>query len=121
MVLSFSWVGAHWGISGVAAGVVVALAVHYVLLTTLGLRVARVSGRDYVLAHRSALLLGAAVFVQAWIALTSARAAHLPAWASLIIVAVSTCAATAVLIRWVPMSVLGAEGIWFRHALAGRS
>ena len=121
MVLSFAWLGTQWGISGVAAGVVVALGVHYLLLTTLGLRVARLTARDYVLAHRSALLLSGAVFVQAWIAVSSARAAHLPAWASLTIVALSTCAASAALIRWVPRSVLGAEGIWLRHALAGRS
>lgn len=118
MVLAFSWFGTRWGISGVAAGVVAALGVHYLLLTTLGLRVARLSPRDYVAAHRSALLLSGAIFLQAWIAIAGARAAQLPPWAGLTIVALSTCAATAALIRWVPISVLGAEGIWFRHALA---
>jgi PST family polysaccharide transporter len=118
MVLSLAWVGTRWGISGVAAGVVVALAVHYLLITALGLRVTGVTLRDFLLAHRSALLLSAAVFVQAWIAITSARAGALPAWASLMIVALSTCVTVGSLIRWMPLSVLGSEGIWFRRALA---
>jgi PST family polysaccharide transporter len=118
MVLSFCWLGTRWGISGVAAGVVAALGVHYLLLTTLGLRVARLTIREYVLAHRPALLLGGAVFVQAWIALSGARAGHLAPWASVAIVGLSTCVTTAALIRWIPVSVLGAEGLWFRQSLA---
>jgi PST family polysaccharide transporter len=118
LVLSLAWLGTGWGISGVAGGVVAALAVHYLLLTTLGLRVARLNVRDYLLAHRAALLLSAAVFVPAWIAVTAARAAHLPAWGSLTIVAIPTGLTAAALIAWVPNAVLGAEGIWLRHALA---
>lgn len=117
MVLSFAWVGTRWGISGVAGGVVAALAVHYLLLTTLGLRVTHLTFRDYLLAHRSALLLSGPVFVQAWIAIASARAGGLPAWATLAVVVLSTCVTVGALIRWVPLSVLGTDGIWFRQAL----
>jgi len=118
LVLSLGWLGTRWGIGGVAAGVVAALAVHYLLLTSLGLRVARLTARDYVLAHRSALRLSAAVFVQAWIAVTGARGGDLPAWGCLTIVALSTCLTTVALIRWLPGSTLGAEGTWLRHSLA---
>jgi O-antigen/teichoic acid export membrane protein len=118
MVLSFSWLGTPWGLEGVAVGVVAALGVHYVLLTTLGLRVARLTIRDYLFAHGPAVLLTSAVFVQAWVATETARGLHIPAGANLTIVALSTCLTTAALIRCVPTRVLGAEGIWFRQSLA---
>jgi PST family polysaccharide transporter len=117
MVLVLAWVGTRWGISGVAAGVVAALGVHYLLLTTLGLRIAHLTVRDYLLAHRSALVLGGAVLVQAWIAITSARAAGLPSGASLAIVALTTSVTVGALMRLVPSSVMGAEGIWFHQAV----
>jgi O-antigen/teichoic acid export membrane protein len=118
LVLSLGWFGTRWGVSGVAAGVVAALGVHYLLLTTLGLRVAGLTLRDFVRAHRAAAVLGGIVLVQAWIAVTTARAAHLAPWISLAVVALWTCATIAALIRWVPVAVLGAEGIWFRRSLA---
>jgi hypothetical protein len=62
-------------------------------------------------------MLGALVIVQAWIAVTLARAAHVPAWGSLAIVALTTTTTTAALVRWVPLPVLGAEGLWFRRSL----
>jgi len=119
MVLSFAWLGTRWGLAGVAGVVVAALGVHYVLLTALGLRVARLSLRDYLHAHRPALLLTAAVSLQAWLALAAVRAGHLPAWLSLALVAGSTCLTLAALIHWVPRSVLGAEVLWLRRSLAG--
>jgi O-antigen/teichoic acid export membrane protein len=118
LVLSLAWLGSGWGITGVAAGVVAALAVHYLFLTTLGLRVARLTTRDYVVAHRPALLLSAATVLPAWLTVMAARAAQVPAWGCLAIAAVPIAVTAAALIVWRPSAVLGAEGIWLRHALA---
>ncbi|HEX9821822.1 MAG TPA: lipopolysaccharide biosynthesis protein [Methylomirabilota bacterium] len=118
MVVSFAWVGTGWGIDGVAVGVVAALSVHYLLLTTLAMRVAGLTVRDYLGAHRSALLLAAAVSGQAWIAVAIVRALQLPGWATLAAVGLSTSLTVAALIRWLPTPVLGTEGIWFRRSLA---
>jgi O-antigen/teichoic acid export membrane protein len=117
MVLSFSWLGSPWGIEGVAVGVVVALGVHYLLLTALGLRVARLTLRDYFVSHRPAVLLASALFVQAWLALAAAHGLGTAAWGSLTVVGLSTCVTAAALIRWLPTHALGAEGLWFHQSL----
>jgi O-antigen/teichoic acid export membrane protein len=117
MVVSFAWIGTRWGLSGVALGVVIALAVHYALLTTLGLRVAGLTVGDYIRAHRSALVLTTVVFVQAWLVIAATRAGHLPAAVNLPLVGLSTAVVVAALVWWVPGSVLGADGMWFRQSL----
>lgn len=118
LVLSLAWLGTRWGINGVAGGVVVALGLHYVFLTSLGLRVARLTLRDYCLAHGPALALGVAVLVPAWAAAAAARGLAAPPWVTLGSVALSTGAVIGILVHWMPARVLGAEGIWFRRALA---
>jgi PST family polysaccharide transporter len=119
MVVSFSWFGAQWGINGVALGVVVALGVHYLLQTTLGLRVARLTVGDYLRAHRPAFVLTCALSGQAWLALATVRAMHAPGWAALPVVVLSTGLTAAALAWSVPKLILGAEGIWFRQVVAG--
>lgn len=117
MVLTFAWIGTRWSIEGVAVGIVVALGVHYLLVTTLGLRVAGLTAREYVDAHRPAVALTGAIIVQGWVARAVAGAAEAPAWADLPILALSTTLTVAALVRWAPMRVLGAEGLWFSTAL----
>jgi O-antigen/teichoic acid export membrane protein len=117
MVVSFSWLGSAWGIEGVAVGVVVALGVHYTLLTALGLRVARLTIRDYFASHRPAVLLASALLVAAWLSLAAAHGLGAAAWACLAIVGLVTGLTAAALVRWMPARMLGVEGMWFRRSL----
>jgi PST family polysaccharide transporter len=119
LVLSGAWLGTRWGIDGVAVGVVAALAVHYTLLTMLGLRVTGLTLGDYVVAHRSALLLTGLVLAQAWLVVAVARAMELSRVANLPLVGLSTAITVGALMRWAPSLVLGSDGIWFRRSLTG--
>ncbi|HXG02550.1 MAG TPA: lipopolysaccharide biosynthesis protein [Candidatus Binatia bacterium] len=118
LVLALASFGARWGLEGVAAGVVVALAVHYALLTTLGLRVAGLRLRDYFAAHGPALRLSVALVGQAWLAVTLMREAGSAPWVVLVVVATSTTLVGAGLFRRIPDHVLGAEGRWFCRSVA---
>src|SRR2546430_13521287 len=60
-VVAGAWFGRHWGIAGVALGVLGALAVNYVLMAHLGLRLAGLSWRRFWEAHLHALLTAAVV------------------------------------------------------------
>src|SRR5256884_9366467 len=59
-VLTGAWFGRAWGIDGVAAGVVGALAVNFFLMADLGLRLTRQTWRSFWDAHTPALGLAAA-------------------------------------------------------------
>lgn len=118
LVLSLSWLGTRWGLTGVAAGVVAALGVHYLLITALGMRVAGLSLRDYLGAHRPALLLAGAVLAEVSIATSGARSLDLPSWATLLLAGTATAVTVAALVRWMPARVLGADGLWLGEALA---
>jgi len=62
-VVAGAWFGRHWGIAGVALGVLGALAVNYLLMAHLGLRLAGLSWRRFGQAHLHALLTAAVVAV----------------------------------------------------------
>ena len=55
LVLSGAWTGQHWGVIGVAVGVFAALAVNFILMAELSLRIARLSWREFWRAHVPAL------------------------------------------------------------------
>src|SRR5258708_26793928 len=75
-VVAGGWFGRHWGIAGVALGVLGALAVNYLLMAHLGLRLAGLSWRRFGQAHLHALLTAAVVAV-----LVGGLAGLLRAWA----------------------------------------
>src|SRR2546430_5616533 len=60
-VVAGAWFGRHWGIAGVALGVLGALAVNYVLMAHLGLRLAGLSWHRFWEAHLHAQLTAPAI------------------------------------------------------------
>src|SRR5256885_5550822 len=66
-VLTGAWFGKTWGIAGVAAGVVGALAVNFFLMADLGLRLTRQTWRSFWDAHAPALALAAVAGLLAWV------------------------------------------------------
>ena len=56
-VLLCAYVGQSWGLAGVAAGVVVALAINFTMMAQLSLRLSGMPWRDFVQCHKAGLVL----------------------------------------------------------------
>ena len=124
-VVAGAWFGRHWGIAGVALGVLGALAVNYVLMAHLGLRLAGLSWRRFWEAHLHALLTAAVVA-----ALVGGLAPLLRAWGVPDIAVLVTAGGlglggTLLLVRAAPQVFLGADGLWLleqvRRLVSSRS
>ncbi|MGH7526523.1 MAG: lipopolysaccharide biosynthesis protein, partial [Gemmatimonadales bacterium] len=57
LVIGGAYIGRHWGITGVAAGVLLALMVNFLLMAQLSLEVCRMSWGTFWAAHRPSLLV----------------------------------------------------------------
>jgi PST family polysaccharide transporter len=60
-VLVGSWLGLQWGLSGVAAGVLIAITLNYLLAALMSLRLLKCSLRDFLTAHMPGLSLALVV------------------------------------------------------------
>jgi O-antigen/teichoic acid export membrane protein len=68
LVVAGAIVGSRWGVVGVAAGVVVSIALMYLMMARLSLRIAGLRWRDFFGAQLPGAALGALVGVSAWTA-----------------------------------------------------
>ncbi len=116
-VLTGALVGKAWGIDGVAAGVVGALAVNFFLMADLGLRLTRLPWRSFWDAHTPALALAAAAGLLAGGATVALRALGAPSL-ELLFATLAVTVGGMVLIVWsAPSLFLGPDGRWFVAAL----
>jgi O-antigen/teichoic acid export membrane protein len=117
LVAGGAWLGHRSGIAGVAAGVLGAVAVNFLLMAHLSLRMAGMSWGVFARAHREPLALGAAV---ALIAGSAAAAARTTSMSSAWIVAATAGSAVvgaAALARLAPSVFLGRDGAWMLSLL----
>jgi len=112
--------GQHWGLPGVAAGVLAAQTLHFVVTAQLGLRLTSLRPRDFAGAHRHGVLLGALVAAELVLVAAPLRDLGAPP-ASILGVAAGVLAATAlVVIRLRGGVLIGADGVWLLRQLTGR-
>jgi PST family polysaccharide transporter len=106
------WTGQQWDITGVAGMILIALAINFLLMAQLSLKLAEMTWRDFRRAHAPALRLAAlagavSAGIRALLVLTDLSST----W-----VLVGTSAAVVVsvsLVTWrLPTVFLGAEGLW---------
>lgn len=113
VVVVGAWVGAHWGVTGVAAGALVAVVFEFAVFTHLGMRTTGLQYSDIVSAHVPGFRLGTVVSVVAYCVATGLRMTDMPAAAVLggtgFVVAVSV--GLGLVRRW-PSAFLGRDGIW---------
>lgn len=119
-VLAGAVLGQHWGLFGVAAGVLAAQTLHFVVTAQLGLRLTSLSWREFAGAHRHGILLGALIATE--LVLVAAPLRELGASpASILAVAAGVLSATAlVVIRVRGGMLIGADGVWLLRNLTGR-
>jgi len=111
-VFSASFIGARWGIEGVAVGIVIALGIMYFLMAHLSLKLVEGSWKEFVGAQTPGLILAAFIAAVGFPTTLVLRASRLP---DLIILVgtITACAITAVTVALVfPRHWLGEGPMW---------
>jgi PST family polysaccharide transporter len=112
-------IGTHWGVAGVAVGVVVALGINYVSMAHLSLSTTGLSWSRFAALHFRGLVLGALLGGAAWLSADGLRA--LEASPALVLPAtlLGSCAVLGIALAVAPRHTLGGDGFWLLSALAG--
>lgn len=109
--------GQHWGLPGVACGVVSALGIHFILMAHLSLGLANMTWQSFWAAHIPGLTLTAILGPQAWAFTMLLRYADYPPIVVLMISAAGLLVTTFALLRHTPQLFLGQDGLWILQAL----
>jgi O-antigen/teichoic acid export membrane protein len=116
-VLTGALIGQHWGLPGVAGGVLAAQVVTYALVTQLCLRLTSLSVTAWAAAHVRGLVLGVFAGTGLWLLVTWLRSLGAPPAVTL-----GTClpVSAAVAIAVIRLRLVGPDGLWLLQSLAGR-
>jgi len=116
-VLTGAWMGHFWGITGVATGVLGALAFNYLMVSSLSLRMTRISWKAFVRAHVPGMLIGGIVWAAATVAVMMLRELGLPPIAVLAS-ALVFAAACAILGLLFCAPLLGPDTMWLLRTIS---
>jgi PST family polysaccharide transporter len=120
LVFGGALVGSAWGVQGVAAGIVVALAGNYALMAWLSITTTRLPWSRFLALHVRGLVVATAFGTVAFAGAEVLRAVELPALAVLL-AATAVPAVLFALAAWrLPRAVVGPEGVWLAEKLSGR-
>jgi PST family polysaccharide transporter len=119
LVIGGAWVGRFWGVPGVAAAVLLALATNYLMMAQLSLTVCRMSWGRFLGAQAPAAALALAGGVTSWALITVLRGGHLPSVVRLIAVGSVVLIGSGLLVWRLPRVFLGEEGLWMLQTAQG--
>lgn len=105
-----SIVGQHWGVAGVALGVVVAFAGNFFLMAQLSLRVTGMRWSEFATAHLPGLALAGVIGTSVWAVTEQLRDLHVPPLVLLLYVALVATAGGLLLCWLMPSLFLGRDG-----------
>ncbi|MCB9100071.1 MAG: lipopolysaccharide biosynthesis protein [Anaerolineales bacterium] len=111
-VLIGALVGQNWGITGVAIGVFIALAIYFTLMAQLTLSLLSMSWRDLLIICQPALLVTIITLAQIWLVSTVLRNLAMPP----VVVLLGSCLITGIgllILGYLnPQFLLGQDGLW---------
>jgi O-antigen/teichoic acid export membrane protein len=118
LVLAGASGGQHWGLPGVAFGVLCAIAINFLLMAQLSLSITGLTWREFWAAHRPALTL--AVTLGAEVHFLATTISHSTSYPIIVLITVIVCSSLLLwfLFRFLPDIFLGEEGIWMVRTLA---
>jgi len=117
-VLGGAFLGQHYGITGVATGVLGALLVQFVLLTQLALELISLSWKKFSKVHGSPLLLGGIGGGVAYASATALRGTGVPSIIILLGAFLFSLLALAAVVYLMPSVFLGSNGKWLLKEIA---
>jgi PST family polysaccharide transporter len=118
LVIGGAGLGAAWGLAGVAACVLAAIAVNFFLMAQLSLGLAGMGWRSFLAAHVPAGTLALILGLEIWGAAAVLRSWHLGSLAVLAASGAVLVLSALVLLRLLPQVVLGEDGLWMLKTLA---
>ncbi len=118
-VILGAWIGHHWGLGGVAAGVLAAIGINFALMTSAAARLAGADARSVLGVHLPIVALTAAVGGAAVLTAVPMRLAEANHVAVLLVAALAAGICAVGLTRLAAPAVLGAHGLWVAQKLAG--
>lgn len=114
-----AWVGHHWGLGGVAVGVLVAITINFALMTSSAAQLAGASSRSILAVHVPIIALTAAVGGVTALAAVPLRLAEASPPTILLVGGAAAAACVLALTRLAAPTVLGPHGLWVAQRLAG--
>lgn len=120
LIVSGAWIGQHWGISGVALGVLVTLAIHFLVMAQLGLSMISFTWRQLWTIHLPGMWCAAILGLEVWGVAAILRDINTAPILILITCAVVVLVTMLVIMRFIPLYILGEDGIWLLHTLLER-
>lgn len=113
LIVVAAWLGAARGVTGIAGAVLVAIVLHFLMVTQLSLRCSSLTWKEFLVAHMPALTLAALLGASTWGVREVLESLH----ATDFVVLAGSLGAEGVLalilMRLFPRFVLGRDGIWF--------
>ena len=116
LIIGGAGIGQHWGLEGVALGVLGALFVMFVIMSQLGIKLTSLTWGEFLQAHLPALRYTALMAGGLWVLVEVLRAYDLPALAVLGISLVVFLVSPIIMVRWCRTFFLGADGLWLYEA-----
>ncbi len=116
-VVAGAWVGQFWGVAGVAVGVFAALAVNFLLMAQMSLKLVEKTWANFLNAHANASLLAASTALITVPTVEILRQINLPPVFLLIVTTIVLFAYLSLIIRFAPHRFLGSEGLWMLKIL----
>jgi O-antigen/teichoic acid export membrane protein len=113
-----AWIGQHWGVTGVATGVLVALTVNFILMAHLSFSLTAMTWQRFLMAHLPALLLAAFTLLEIGAIVSLLRNLTLPALIILLASSAVTGVTLLILLYSMPQ-ILGPDGKWMLRTLTG--
>ncbi len=117
LVFGGAWVGQHWGLDGVAAGVLGAITINFLLMAALSLNVTGLTVGQFIVAHRPAFALTLVTASSVWGAATLLRHWTLPPLVVLIVASVTAAGLSLLAVGLLPKLLLGRDGLWMLDTL----
>lgn len=111
-VIGAAWIGQHAGIAGIAASVLCALIINFVLMTQLSFSLVSGSWRVFSVSHWPALVVSLVFVLPALGLATLLRSLHYSPILVLFGVGAGMLITALVLVVWKPRALLGEDGLW---------
>jgi O-antigen/teichoic acid export membrane protein len=120
LIVGGAWIGQHWGISGVALAVLVVLAIHFLIMAHLGLSIISFTWRQLWFIYVPYMWCAAITGIEAWTVATILRDMQTAPILILITCAAVVLVTLSIIVRFVPVYILGEDGVWFVRLLFER-
>jgi PST family polysaccharide transporter len=117
LVFGGAFLGRNWGVEGVAAGVLGAVSVNFLLMAQMSLKLVGESWLSFAKAHANASLLALCLGIVAYPAAVFLRGFDLSSYVFLASMGAFLLPCALLMIRLSPNTLLGSEGVWMLEFL----